>query len=253
MPTAKVKRIEAWSFSRYSTYEECPRKAKYKFLDRLKEPGSKAMDRGGDIHLMAEHAVKNTAPKANDFKSLTPALAQNAVRTLRSKKLPMELKNFEEEFNEARKSKAVAELELAFTVNWDPCDWRDWDHAWVRIKIDLLKPPTTKEPVVEIIDHKTGRPRSAYTEQLELYAIGGLLHYPQAEIARARLWFLDEGKIIPEDPKKGVYKRSELPKLQKLWVQRTKPMLNDTVFAPTPGQHCRYCHFRNSNGGPCEF
>ena len=30
-----IKKIESWSFSRYSVYSECPRKAKFKFIDKL--------------------------------------------------------------------------------------------------------------------------------------------------------------------------------------------------------------------------
>ena len=254
MPTPRAQRITSWSYSRYATYEECPRKARYKFIDRLKEPGSKAMDRGSDIHLLAEHAVKGTAPLPTDLKSFAPVEKTRAVQQLKKKQLPEHLVNFQEEFDAVRKIKGVqAELELAFTVDWDPCGWRDWDRAWVRVKIDLLLPPTTKEPVVEVIDHKTGRPRDGYEEQLELSAVAGLLRYPQAEAARARNWYLDHGVIAPDDPDKGVFPRKQLPKLQKLWVQRTKPMLSDTVFAPNPGPACRWCHFRKSNGGPCEF
>jgi hypothetical protein len=212
------------------------------------------MDRGGDVHLMAEHAVKGTAPVALDFRSLDARAAGVAVKTLKAKKLPAELSNFADEFNAARKHKgAEAELELAFTIDWDPCDWRDWDRAWVRIKIDLLLPPTAKDPTVEVIDHKTGRPREGYEEQLELYAIGALLRYPQAEEARSRLWYLDEGKIVPEAEDEGVFSRKQLPKLQKTWQQRTKPMLSDVRFAPNPGPACRWCHFKKSNGGPCPF
>lgn len=254
MPTPRVQRITSWSFSRYSTYEQCPAKAKYKFIEKRPEPGSKPMDRGSDVHLMAEHAVKGTAPKPAEFKTLSKAEAAAATALLKNGKLPPELRSFEEEFVMARATKGVeAELMLAFTESWDPCDWKDWGRAWVRIKIDLLKPPTKPDYIVGIVDQKTGRPKDDYGQQLELYAIGAFLRYPQAQIADTRLWYLDEGVIRPEKEKDGQFKRKDLPKLQKLWEKRVIPMLNDTVFAPKPGPQCRYCHFRKSNRGPCEF
>lgn len=255
MPTKQVERITSWSFSRYATYEECPAKARYKFIDRRKEPGSKAMDRGGDVHLLAEHAVKGTVPALGDFKSLGEAEATEAIRALKARKPPAHLSNFAEEFAAVRKTRgAAAELELAFTREWDPCDWRDWNRAWLRVKIDLLIPPAAPDYVVRVVDHKTGRVKSGgYGEQLELYAIGGMLRYPQAKTADTRLWYLDAGVIVPEEDKEATFQRRQLPKLIKVWEARVAPMLSDTVFAPRPGPYCRYCHFRKSNGGPCPY
>ena len=193
MPVKRVDRIKSWSYSRYSTYEKCPALAKYKFIEKRQEPGSTAMDRGSDIHLMAEHAVKGTTPPATDFKTLSGAEADSTRLLLKKGQLPNELLRFKDEFSAARKTKGVeTELMLAFTPQWDACDWRDWNRAWVRIKIDLLLPPTTQTPTVRVIDHKTGRPRDDYGEQLELYAVGAFLRYPQAMVADTRLWYLDQ-------------------------------------------------------------
>lgn len=230
MPIKKVQKITAWSYSRWAVYEECPAKAKYKFIDRLEEPGNKAMSRGGDIHKLAEAAVLE-----------------------KRSKLPKELLRFATEFKAARKVKNVeTELELAYTSTWESCDWKDWDNAWVRIKIDLLLPPD-KTDTIEIIDHKTGRPKPAYAPQLELYALGGLLRYPQAKVARTRLWYLDHGIISPDKSKEGLYPSTAVPALKKTWEKRVIPMLSDTKFAPRPGNYCSWCHYRKANKGPCKF
>jgi hypothetical protein len=42
-------------------------------------------------------------------------------------------------------------------------------------------------------------------------------------------------------------------KLADDWEDKTRPMLNDTIFAPKPGNACRWCHWKKSNGGPCKF
>jgi hypothetical protein len=44
--------ITQWSYSRLKVFESCPKKAEYAFIQRIKEPGNKAMDRGKDIHKM---------------------------------------------------------------------------------------------------------------------------------------------------------------------------------------------------------
>jgi hypothetical protein len=230
MPFKKVQKITAWSYSRWSQYEECPAKAKYKFLDKLPEPGSPAMERGSAIHQLAEKVVLE-----------------------KRSKIPEELVRFAAEFREVRRAKGVeTELELAYTRDWEPCDWKDWDHAWVRIKIDLLV-PIDKGKVLSIVDHKTGRPKPAYAPQLELYALGALLRYPQANSARARLWYLDHGIISPERHTEGVYPQSAVPALKKKWEQRVIPMLSDKKFAPRPGNYCRWCTFSKAKLGPCRF
>ena len=53
-----IKTITAWSFSRYSTYKQCPAKLKYSAIDKLKEPPNAAMARGAAIHTLAEDYVK---------------------------------------------------------------------------------------------------------------------------------------------------------------------------------------------------
>jgi RecB family exonuclease len=58
MPTPQPKKITSWSFTRYNTYSQCPAKAKFKFIDKLKEPDSPQMQRGTDIHKLAENYVK---------------------------------------------------------------------------------------------------------------------------------------------------------------------------------------------------
>ena len=51
------KKIKAWSFSRYDTYKQCPFKAKLRYIDKLKEPKSEAMERGSDIHKLCEDYI----------------------------------------------------------------------------------------------------------------------------------------------------------------------------------------------------
>ena len=79
MATAKkvipIKPLTSWSFSRYQDYKSCPAKAKYKHIDKLKEPPSPAMERGAAIHNLCEQYVRGTLAK-----------------------LPPELKLFKDEF-----------------------------------------------------------------------------------------------------------------------------------------------------------
>lgn len=232
MPTLPIKKITAWSYSRFTTWRECPLRAKLKFIDKRPEPQGDAASRGDTIHKLADSYVKN------------PKFA-----------LPEELKLFKQEFVVARKANAIGDLSLTYRKDWSKTVWNDWNGAWLRIKVDMLVPPSKKKKNVEIVDFKTGKIKDDYTEQTELYAIGGFLEYPEVDIVRTGLWFLDHGVMVGADAEKptGIYKRAELPKLIKLWEKKVFPMLNATAFPPTPGIQCRWCSFAKSKGGECKF
>jgi CRISPR/Cas system-associated exonuclease Cas4 (RecB family) len=218
-------------------YAECPLKAKLKFIDKLQEPSSPALERGTVLHKQCE-----------DF-----LLGRIKTVTKETKPIAAQLKDL-------KKRGALAEAEFAFDVDWRPVSWFDRS-AWCRVKADAVVAPVvdTKSPVVEVHDFKSGGKldtsgsvlsNDAYPVQLRLYALAGLLTYPVAEKAQTSLIFIDHGKTVPMEDE---FKRKDVKLLQKEWVVRTKKMLNDTVFKPTPGNGCRYCFFSKARGGQCPY
>lgn len=241
--SAPAKKITSWSFSRYSDYKQCPLKAKLKHIDKIKEPGNDAMLRGAAVHEAAENFIKGKVAK-----------------------LAPELKSFEEVFKrqrvlyKKRTAGVVVEDDWAFTNTWDRTRWDDWVNCVVRIKLDNAD---NEDPSVLIIrDWKTGKFREQqneeYVEQLELYALAGLLLHPHVEEVIPWLVYVDQGVIYPAVDKPMIFTQADVPRLKKLWAQRTKAMLNDTRFAPKPNDKCRFCWFGQSGkakGGPglCRF
>ncbi len=217
-----LKKITSWSYSRYACYTECPAKAKYKFIDKLEEPKGPAMERGNVIHKLAEKYVLG-----------------------KFKKLPKELALFKDQFAELKKSKPQVEQTWAFRANWSETTWNDWKGCAVRIKTDAA---CLEDTTLYVIDHKTGKLRSGYDEQLSLYAGGGTLKYPHVKEVVTQMWFLDSGDVVEK-----TYKASEGKSILAGWDKKIKPMMNDTTFKPKPGNACRFCHFKKANGGPCQY
>jgi hypothetical protein len=221
-------KITAWSHSRWACYEECPRKAKYKFIDKLSEPQGEALARGSEIHAKIEKYLRDGG------------------------RMPKEITSLKDVYKELRERRPFVELQLAFDKDWNPADWFG-PKTWCRVMIDSLVPPVVDgDRVVLIDDHKTGKVKEAgeYDTQLELYGLSGLLHYPSAEKSRARLLFVDHGRTIEAAEE---FTRKDIQKLEKKWERRVKSMLADTRFAPNPGNACRWCHFKKNNGGPCDY
>ena len=223
-------KILAWSFSRWNTYESCPLKAKFLYVDKLKEPDNPAQARGSAIHKQAENFLLGSI-----------------------KTLPAELAFFKEEFQKLKKLKAQPELSWAFTSAWQPTGWFD-KNAWCRVKLDAL---VFKPTHGVLVDYKTGRPYDEHSDQLGLYALGGFLHpdCKGVQELEAQDWYLDKEKL-PKGHEKITgedFTADQVEELKDTWADKTRAMLNDTKFLPKPSDKCRFCHFRKANSGPCKF
>lgn len=224
------RRIKAWSYSRWRDYEECPRRAAAKILDKFKEPQGPALARGDTIHREIEEYLLSTGRR----------------------KVPDSAYKLRREYEALRKRRPRVELEVAFNSAWKRVDWFASD-AWVRIKIDALVEPTEKEPTVEIVDHKSGKLKShgEYDLQLDLYMLTGLLEYESAAEGQAAFYFVDHGAVVT--PEHGGIPREKVEEQKTLWAQRTRAMLSDTRFDPRPGPQCTWCGLQKAKGGPCEY
>ena len=224
MPTPKAERFLAWSFSRLQDYRSCPYKAYLKHIKKLREPPNAAMERGAAVHVLAEQVV--TDPRIP---------------------IPGELTTFSEEFHAVRHLSArETEKQVAFDRRWFPAEWFDMARAWVRVVIDLIY---VQDGVLHIVDHKTGRQQAYHEEQLSLYAVAGMIIYPEAAEVHSHLWYLDQGVATS-----NVYLAEELEPIKEAWEDKVAQMLADTAFEPTPsGEACRWCAFTAARGGPCKY
>lgn len=240
-----IRSVTSWSFSRYSDYKQCPLKFKLKHLDKIQEPSSPAMARGDAIHKLAERYLKGTMAR-----------------------LPPELKALSDEFKRLRAlnkrvgQAMVIEDTWAFTKAWEETVWNDWANCWVRIKLDCAHQDGQSRLV--ITDWKTGRFRpdqnEDYVEQLELYALAGLLLFEFIDEATPRLGYTDEGRFYPSGEAHEpvlIFTRDDIPRLKKLWERRVASMFKDKTFAPRANSKCVWCHYRASNkangGGQCRY
>lgn len=236
--TATPTKITSWSFSRYNVYKQCPAKAKYLFIDKMKEPASDAMARGAAIHNLAEDYLKGKIAR-----------------------LPIELGQFEDVFKALRAqykkkiSGVIVEDTWAFTKDWTVTAWNDWVGCWLRIKLDCAH--LEDGDTLHVKDWKTGKFREQmneeYMEQLSLYALGALMLMPHVNHVVPLLMYLDTGEVYPPENSPIVYSRTDLPALKKEWEKKIKSMLSDTRFAPRANDKCRWCAFSAAKDGPCKF
>lgn len=243
MPAPKivpVKPLKAWSFSTFSQYCQCPAKVKYSKILKLAEPTNPAMERGNQIHKLAEKYIKGEI----------------------GARVPVELKAFAAEFKDLRKKfekisqSMVIEDSWAMTKAWEETAWNDWNGCWLRLKLDCAY--HADDTTLRIRDWKTGKFRAEkneeYVQQCELYALVALILHDHIERVIPDLVYLDVPCTYPAAGAEPlVYTRADIPKLKKTWEKRVKAMMSDTLFAPKPNNLCGWCHYRKDNGGPCQY
>lgn len=242
----KPLKFTSWSWSRYSDYKLCPLKASLAHLEKIREPKNDAMERGALIHDQARDYIKGV------LKKLPSALSLPLVRD--------ELNFLKKEFKK-KVLGAIVEEDWVFKNDWTQTQWNDWAGAYLRVKLDAGHFEDTETFV--LTDWKTGKFRaelhSEYVEQLELYALAALVLLPHVNKVKPRLVYTDVGSTFPstmDDP--VIFTRHDIIRLKKAWENRTKKMMRDSQFKPTPNDKCKWCFYGQSGksrGGPgrCKF
>jgi putative RecB family exonuclease len=221
--------ITAWSYSRYADYKQCPLRFKLKYIDKMQEPGSPAMQRGGDIHKEGENYL---TAKPGKGKAL---------------KVPAAYAHFAEEMEQLRTLDPMVEQQWGFTRQWTPTSWFGSD-TWLRIVCDVVV--KYDDDTVDLIDFKTGRKYDTNEEQVELFSCAPFIKWPEVEVVQTRLWYVDQAK---DNEVLRTYTRDDFEGIRKSWEAKIVPMFKDKRFAPTPNDKCKWCNFSKAKGGPCKF
>lgn len=222
--------IPTWSFSRIQDFEQCKRRAKLKYLDKIPEPErplppgktEHANDRGTRIHDAAERFVRGGI-------EMIPELAKFAPEFQKLKTL-------------FAAGKVSLEGEWAMNRAWEPVAWKSSD-AWLRLKLDALTFLSNTEAVA--IDYKTGRKfgnEVKHAEQLQLYQLVTFMRYPQLETIHVELWYLDIDEVTCV-----TYTRSQGLRFKRSFDTRGNNMTTCIDFPPNSNVFsCRWCPYKNT-------
>lgn len=136
-----VVRPTAWSYSRLTNYEQCPKKFWHLSVQKdFKEAESPEMGHGKKVHKALELRVGQGVPLPSDLSYLEPVAAK---------------------FANASGLKLV-EQQLAITADFTPTGWFAND-VWCRSIIDLA---VVNGPRAVLVDWKTGKESDDFTQQL---------------------------------------------------------------------------------------
>lgn len=213
------------SFSRLSTFEQCPAKFDYLYNSRTVQDSSNAhTEYGTRVHLGLELYGRGLCGDA-------AAEAEFAALGNRSEFepfLPLVDKIV------ARPGQKLFEHEMALSVAKTPCDWRAPD-VWIRGIADVLIVDGAK---AWCGDYKTGKVKDNPT-QLQVFSLLTMLHFPEVEEVKTSFIWLSHNDISTT-----TYKRRTLPHLWLALEPRFKAVQDAVdlgVFKAKPSGLCPWC------------
>jgi hypothetical protein len=210
-----------YSYSSIKKYLECPAAFKYRYILKLPEPTSAAMDRGTRLHKLAEDYMNA------DF----------------SVPVPYALKKIGISLYQMRQRHYQTESTWLVDHEWNLVE--DENKAMLKAVIDIHR---LDKDVLRIHDYKSGREYPSHRDQLELYSAIGLCIYPDAKRVESSAIYIDTGH---EGSQRSII-REMLPHILQRWDRDIGRMESDTEFSPTPGGHCERCAHSSKNKGPCD-
>lgn len=206
-----------WSYSSLSTYEECPAKWKYSYIDKLESPPSPAMERGTRLHSMCETVLNN-----------------HALET------PAELNGIAAVLERLKANSAQSEKAWRLNSEWTPVAEKSW-------VLGIIDVHFFKDGALHVYDFKSGKPYASHKKQLELYALIGLQTYPDVERVECGAIYIDTGKI----GYRRTMERAEAPSMKEAWTERAMRLFADEELLPKRGSGCYWCNYKDIAGGPC--
>jgi hypothetical protein len=220
--TTKFK--DPWGFSKWDSFNGCPAKFKYTFVEKRKEgnASSPAMERGSKMH--------------DNIESYLNGWAKDLIK---------DNEGFREAFDALKLKDYHAEQAMGIDKDWNHLpDWFD-KRTWLRVKMDAYFVEDNKGTA---IDFKSGKYRVPSVEQVELYAIALHAKIPTLTEVTAEFWYLDTGEIYDR-----TYTPEQLLQLRKKYEGYATRMYNEVLFTPSPSNGCRWCAFSKTKGGPCKY
>lgn len=219
---AELGLVPYWSPSSLKQFERCPYATRLRYVEKVKEPGSQASERGTEIHEAAERFVRGE---------------EELHRSL--SKVKQSLERIKERYEEGI---VLLEDPWAFDLEWNAVEWFA-DEVWLRVKLDAFIQESPTNAI--IIDYKTGKKMGnelTHGEQAIIYAIAAFRKYPELELIDSEFIYTDEGKST-----KKTFRRMQINIIEPRMISRAMAMTTCKDFIPNPSKsNCRFCYYRDA-------
>lgn len=215
-----------YSFSKLSLHEQCNRKFKYRYLDKVK-PAKRDMTallKGGAVHSILENYPEKSKHK------LAPKyqyIVDGFIKTDLGKKYIQE-----------NQERIVPEYSFGLTKDFEPTTYKSKD-AVFRGFIDYI---SIIENTLNILDWKTGKykePKWQTYEQLLFYAIYFFKKYKQIHKIRISYVYVEQ-----DSENDLILERKYLENYESNLRNMIYSAESDKEFKKCPSKLCEYCEFK---------
>lgn len=218
----------ALSWSRLSDFLQCPRKFKYKYIDKLTnftaQEDSPHLTRGTNVH----KALENYAVKRLEGVAAADIPVSSLPEVESTKPL---INGFMANFNSV-----VPEQQVSVDINWKQVDWFS-KQSYYRAILDLI----ALSPVaIAIVDYKTGKFKDYSPNgpgQLELSATIGMNLWPEVERIDTMYAYVDHKKTI----KRSFTPKEDKERLTTHFIQIHQKVNSEVNWDPTKNEFCNFC------------
>lgn len=203
----------ALSFSRLSTFEQCPKKFEYLYvLKAVQDQGSTATEYGTRVHEALEKVARGEAEHTHESQPFAGLL----TRILQ------------------QPGEKFFEHQMSIDCLMRPCGWFD-ETVWVRSIADVL---VVNKHEAWIGDYKTGKIKDDPT-QLQLFAWMVFTHFPEVEVVKASYLWLLKGEITTMRFTRNMKDHLWTSIDQRL--ERVQDAVDSGVFKAKPTPLCGWC------------
>jgi hypothetical protein len=232
----------ALSWSRLSTYQQCPRKFSLQFISKSFKEEEKSIHlvKGEELHKQLEEYVL-----AKNGQQVMPLGFSPEVRDT----LPYVDKLF------TLYGAVYPEAQIACTVDWRPTEWFAKDTAWRAIwDVTALSPGKCY-----LGDYKSGKiyPYGDSFGQLHLSAAIGLARFQDVDVINAAYVYIEHKQIMPITVarKPGQIDKNgkavpHLELLQNHFDREFEKVQREKNWDPTPNENCKWCQATRAQ---CKF
>ena len=136
------------------------------------------------------------------------------------------------------------EYKWGITWEFEPCDYYD-DKAMLHGFVDLLVLP--EEGPIDVYEWKTGKEYQEHQNQVWMYSVAMLCHFPDRDWVDSMIVYFDQGKH-----KQVKYPASMLFEYKPALRREVGNVVDASHYPEMPSFKCKWCKFsRIHNGGPC--
>lgn len=228
----------ALSWSRWSDYDQCPRKFFLKYLDKAPnfkdDPTKKSIHlvRGENMHKQLEDYVLwriNQIHGTEEEKAKVRPAMQPECESV----VPL-LDNVI-----AQATLYLPETQLCVNQKWEKTEWFDTKTAHYRAILDFVATFEQTKPTHALIwDYKSGK-HVPYAEEC------GQLHLSAAMVITLKGYDYVDCSYLFLDSRKAESIRltqEDAPKIIKIFDERSERVNSEVTWAPKRNEHCKWCN-----------